>query len=346
MQPASGVEATPQRQGGTPRGAAGAGAAERSIQVSIIIPALDEALTLPICLQSLLNQDFAGSMRVIIVDNGSTDGTPDVARSWSERFRAAGHELCVVQIPQRNKPAALNAGDAIADGASRIYLDADIEISPNCVSAVVAAFQAAADCGMCCAKMQIAPARSWVTRRYARVWSQLPWVSGDVIGSGFYAISAAQRKRWGDFPNLIADDGWAQAQFRRHERRVLPEAHFTVRLPEGLRNMVNVRTRWVRGNRQLAQFVGGGGDVGRTAFPIGGRLWDLFKRPGLWIDLPLYFLINSCAAWRARRRDALGTALWERGRPGGAAHCVYKSSPAHPAAEREMPESSACPTGD
>ena len=289
------------------------GRADRPVSVSVIIPARDEALTLPGCFRSLLGQDYGGRMRVIVVDNGSTDGTPEVARSWTSRFEAAGHELVVLRLEQGNKPAALNAGDGVATGEYRIYLDADTEMSPNCVSAIAATLAPGAGVGLCCARMRVAPSKSWVTNRYGRVWSNLPWVGDDVIGSGLYAASAEGRRRWGEFPNLIADDEWARAQFNRRERRVIPDAHFLVRLPEGFFNLVHVRTRWVRGNRELAEHMNG--HTGRLAYPFAGRLGSLLRRPDLWFDLPLYFLVNACAAWRAGRRHALGTAHWERGRP-------------------------------
>lgn len=285
----------------------------RPASVSIIIPAHDEALALPGCLQSLLNQDCAGSMQVIVVDNGSSDGTSEVARQWEIKFEKRGHELVVLRLEKGNKPAALNAGDAAASGACRIYLDADTEISPNCISSIVAALVRTSAVGLCCARMQVAPARSWVTRRYGRVWSNLPWVCQDVIGAGLYAVSAIGRRRWGEFPDVIADDMWAQAQFEPHERKVIGEATFVVRLPEGFGNLVNVRTRWVRGNREVARRLNG--DRSRLAFPLPGRILALLVRPSLWPDLPLYFAVNAYALWRAKRRQAIGTGQWERGRP-------------------------------
>lgn len=287
--------------------------ADRPESVSIIIPAHDEALALPGCLQCLANQDYAGLMQVIVVDNGSIDGTSDVARQWQTKFKAREHELVVLRLEKGNKPAALNAGDAAATGSCRIYLDADTETSPNCVSSIVAALGRASAVGLCCARMQVAPARSWVTRRYGRVWSRLPWVCDDVIGAGLYAVSAIGRRRWSEFPDVIADDMWAQAQFERHERQVIGDASFVVRLPEGFRNLVNVRTRWVRGNREVARRLNG--DRARLAFPLPGRFVALLARPYLWPDLPLYFMINACALWQAKRRNDVGTGQWERGRP-------------------------------
>lgn len=155
---------------GTEIPAAREGARSRGLpSVSVIIPAHDEATTLPACLQSVLRQDYAGAIRVIVVDNGSRDGTADVAGQWVSRFAAAGHEMLVLQLERGNKCAALNEADSQAVGSCRIYLDADTEISANCVSRVAAALADGCGVGICCPRIQIAPARSWVTRRYGRV---------------------------------------------------------------------------------------------------------------------------------------------------------------------------------
>lgn len=51
---------------------------------SVIIPARNEAAYLPLTLRALEAQHKAPA-EVIVVDNGSTDGTPDVARAWGAR---------------------------------------------------------------------------------------------------------------------------------------------------------------------------------------------------------------------------------------------------------------------
>lgn len=49
--------------------------------VSVVIPARDEADSIAACLTSLLAQDYPGPYRIILVDDGSSDGTGAVARS-------------------------------------------------------------------------------------------------------------------------------------------------------------------------------------------------------------------------------------------------------------------------
>jgi glycosyltransferase involved in cell wall biosynthesis len=280
--------------------------------VSVIIPAHNEAALLPRCLRSLVAQDFDGVMRVVVVDNGSHDGTDQVASLWASQLADAGHEVVILKLERGNKSEALNAGDALAVGKCFIYLDADVELSPGCVRAVLEMMEEPG-VEMCAPRLVVARSRAWVTRRYARVWTSLPWVSEDAIGGGFYAVSAEARRRWGRFPDVLAEDTFVQAQFRRCERRIADSASFVIHLPDGWSDLLRIRTRWLSGVRQLRNDVGG--DWGRAAFPLRSRVKALLRRPGLWPDLPLYALVNLLARWRARRRVTLGTQIWERGRP-------------------------------
>src|SRR5690348_6609917 len=53
--------------------------------VAIVVPARDEAQVLPASLPTLVAQRYAGPLRVILVDDGSTDGTGDLATTrWPE----------------------------------------------------------------------------------------------------------------------------------------------------------------------------------------------------------------------------------------------------------------------
>ena len=282
------------------------------ICASVVVPAHNEAALLPRCLRSVLHQDIDGVMRVIVVDNGSYDGTAEVASEWARHLADAGHEAFVLKLERGNKSEALNAGDALVEGKCFVYLDADVELSPGCLRAVLEAMDEPG-VEMVAPRLVVARSRAWATRRYARVWTNLPWVAEDAIGGGFYAVTPEGRRRWGRFPDVLAEDTFVQAQFRRCERRVASSAHFVIRLPDGLSDLLRIRTRWLSGVRQLRPGVGG--EWGRSAFPLPGRIKAILRRPGLWPDLPLYALVNVWARLRARRRVRLGTQIWERGRP-------------------------------
>ena len=88
-------------------------------RVSVVIPCLDEAETIAECVTSaravLDEAGLAGE--VIVVDNGSTDGSGDLAR-------AAG--ALVVEEPRRGYGSAYLAGLAVAQGDYIVMIDADL----------------------------------------------------------------------------------------------------------------------------------------------------------------------------------------------------------------------------
>src|SRR5439155_21484470 len=88
-------------------------------RVSVVIPCLDEAETIAECVeQARAVLDEAGlAGEVIVVDNGSTDGSGELAR-------AAG--ALVVEEPRRGYGSAYLAGLAVAQGDYIVMLDADL----------------------------------------------------------------------------------------------------------------------------------------------------------------------------------------------------------------------------
>lgn len=85
--------------------------------VDVIFPALDEAEALPWVLDRMPD-----GFRAIVVDNGSTDGTPEVARA---------HGATVVTEPQRGFGAACWAGLQAASADVVCFCDADASLDPT-----------------------------------------------------------------------------------------------------------------------------------------------------------------------------------------------------------------------
>ncbi len=99
---------------------------------SIVIPAHDEAIALPRLLSTLRGQDVGGRrLQVVVAVNGSTDATAAVARGQVDMFAAAGHQLIVAETEIASKAAGLNLGDDHASAFPRLYLDADVALSPR-----------------------------------------------------------------------------------------------------------------------------------------------------------------------------------------------------------------------
>lgn len=85
--------------------------------VDVVLPCLDEAAALPGVLAALPE-----GYRAIVVDNGSTDGSADVARA---------HGATVVLEPRRGFGAAVHAGVEAADAELLAILDADGSLDPG-----------------------------------------------------------------------------------------------------------------------------------------------------------------------------------------------------------------------
>ena len=105
------------------------------MQVTVVIPARDAAEVLPSALDALAAQDYAQRWEIVVVDNGSRDGTGEVAAAHSLRPRVLRRERGGGPGAARNDGVAAAAGDVIA------FTDADCRPAPGWLSAGVRALE-------------------------------------------------------------------------------------------------------------------------------------------------------------------------------------------------------------
>src|SRR5580693_6950293 len=92
--------------------------------LTIVIPAKNEAKLIPRLLRSLTNQDYAkmSSTRVLVADANSTDGTPEIVLGFRDRLN--------VSVIRGGMPSVgRNLGAARAESTYVLFLDADIDLA-------------------------------------------------------------------------------------------------------------------------------------------------------------------------------------------------------------------------
>src|SRR4030067_1245470 len=86
-------------------------------QISVIIPCFNSGKYLRECLDSVLSQT-SQDFEVIVVDDGSTDDTPSIIKSYGSRVR-------LIRQDNKGPSSARNAGIKIAQGNYIAFQDAD-----------------------------------------------------------------------------------------------------------------------------------------------------------------------------------------------------------------------------
>jgi len=98
--------------------------------ISVIVPAYNEGVLLEDTVQSLLSLDYP-HFEIILVDDGSTDNTREIARSMVGIYDNGRVEVRLVEKPNGGKATALNAGIQIAKYDFLLNVDGDSRLSPD-----------------------------------------------------------------------------------------------------------------------------------------------------------------------------------------------------------------------
>lgn len=274
---------------------------------SIVIPAHNEAAVIADTLRVMTAGASPGEVEVIVVCNGCTDDTARIARAF-------GRSVKVIETEVGSKTHALNMGDAAASGFPRVYADADIELSLDAIRRLVAVLKnehilAAAPVP----KDLFLPGTSWAVRAYYRMWMALPYIQEGMMGAGVYAVNERGRRRFGAFPDIIADDGYVRLQFMPDERVEVKDAYAVVKAPRKLADLVRIKTRSRLGFYQLRQRFPELFRRETSSKNYSSALLSVLLRPILWWAAGPYLLVNLMARLRAKRQlRKLHRYVWER----------------------------------
>lgn len=91
--------------------------------VTVVVTTFNEEAHVGRCIESLLNQDFNG-MEILVVDDGSTDKTPEIVKTYLQRNP---DKIRLIRLPKNlGLGNARNIGALNANGEIVVFLDADM----------------------------------------------------------------------------------------------------------------------------------------------------------------------------------------------------------------------------
>ncbi len=253
--------------------------------VSVLIPAYNEESVIVFTVNSVLESDYP-KLEVIVVDDGSTDGTGELLDEQFGRNPA----VRVIHQPNHGKSSALSHALAEASAGIIVTIDADTSVEPDAVSKLVRHF-VNPRIGAVAGNVKVGNRVSWLTR-----WQALEYVTSQNLEKRAFdllncipvvpgALSAwraeAIHEAGGFSSDTVAEDTDLTITIRRAGWKIAYEedAIGWTDAPETASVLVRQRFRWTFGTMQ--SFWKHRDTLGRTKYGTLG-----------WIALPNVFLFQ------------------------------------------------------
>jgi biofilm PGA synthesis N-glycosyltransferase PgaC len=225
--------------------------------VTVLIAARNEAERIQETIGSIARQDYPGPIEVLVVDNGSTDGTRTVAEAYGA---AIGQAVRCIGEPRPGKSHALNTGLAAVGTELVITLDADTLLHPRAVRQLVARLQSAPP------DVQAVAGSVLVRNSRDNLWTRMQeWdyflgiasvkrmqglYQGTLVAQGAFSLYRARAVLpAGGWPDAIGEDIVLTWRLMRQGARVYyePSAVAFTAAPTRLVHLARQRARWARG---------------------------------------------------------------------------------------------------
>lgn len=231
--------------------------------VTVVVPAYNEARVIGRTIDSLLAQEYPG-LEILVIDDGSTDGTADAARAAGQRERDGHGERGRVRVVRQNnggKAVALNHGFELASGTVVVVVDADTMLAPDAIRRLVAPM-ADADVVAVAGNAKVGNRVNLVTR-----WQALEYITSQNLDRRAFALlnaitvvpgaigawrRDAVRAVGGVSSATLAEDQDLTITLLRAGHRVAyaDDAIAYTEAPETLRALERQRFRWSYGTLQ------------------------------------------------------------------------------------------------
>lgn len=282
-------------------------------EVSVVLCVRDGAATLPRQLAALAAQRGAPPFEVIVVDNGSRDGTRDLVRAWAESITAtADHRSGPIRASLLDAgdppgiPRVRNLGARAARGRVLAFCDADDEVQPGWV----AAFAAAVDADQLAGGAILARTPEGLRPALGGGLAATPYLPH--VGSGNCAIARDTFWELGGFDESLPRYGFEDVELSwRHQEAghpviLVPEARLVV---SGDTAVSSLRKKLLLGRGRVlmaSRFPA----YDPTRYTVPGTARDLARAGGR--------LLRAAAAGRAPSRRELSELVALAGRVTGA----------------------------
>jgi glycosyltransferase involved in cell wall biosynthesis len=271
---------------------------------TVVIPAHNEGRVLGRLLGQLVPAAAPGELNVIVVANGCTDDTAEIAASF-------GPDVRVLSIPVASKHEALLAADRTEGDWPRVYVDADVELSTEDIRALAKALSQPGVLAAAPERVLALGGRPWAVRWFYDVWTRLPEVRRGLWGRGVIAVGHAGQQRVAGRPPLLADDFAAALMFTPEEQSIVPGAQAVVHVPRTFADLLRRRTRAAMGIAQFEQGRYLPGPAPRTQFVDLARI--IWAEPRMTPRVALFLSVAVLARLSARRAVARGDySTWLR----------------------------------
>ena len=265
---------------------------------SIIITAYNEQSNISKILNSL-GSGKSDAFDIFVVCNGCTDNT---VRIIDESFPL----VTVKVLSQASKALAIRHAESFNPGYPRVYLDADIMISKSHIQTMIEQAQSCQQAKLFTPSSIInTKSSSLLVKAYYQAWYSTPFVTKQGYGSGTYTLNKEGRKRFGQWPDLTADDGFLRSVFSTDDIVVISNTIVTVQAPRSLSSLIKVKIRSKYGNLELKKYLADN----RIKSAIGIRNKRL-STP--FLQKIVYISINTIALLGAHLNMLLGNSKWYR----------------------------------
>ena len=226
-------------------------------KISIIVPAYNEEKNIAKCIEAMLKQTSSHQIEIILVNDGSTDKTRDIASKYP--IKVINHN------PNKGKATALNTGIENSTGDILIFSDSDSEIEANALNSIIEHFESNPDVQAIAGNVLInkktgkrSLLRSFQEIEYfmeQEITRYLQSTSGKVLvcPGPLLAVrrEVAEKIKFRD-TTVIEDADFTVNLLKEHLKVVqLTEAKVYTNPPDSLSSWMRQRTRWWYGNLQL-----------------------------------------------------------------------------------------------